>query len=156
MTTSPRLARALTFIVLVGATTVLAPPADAQRRNTVPTYTLDLGGLELLFAATAEIAGSALTPRSNLSRPVPITLSDVTLLNNGSKGDSCGFEEGDTCNGSIFYRPSGTSSNVSCFRVSDVVINGALEDAASGVLTEEVTLNYTAKQKQNDCKPKED
>ncbi|GAB5537787.1 MAG: hypothetical protein Rubg2KO_40360 [Rubricoccaceae bacterium] len=160
MTASLRLARALALIALVGGTTVLAPTADAQRRSTIPTYTLNIGGLDILYAVNVEIAGSSLTQRSNLARATRITLDGLTLPNGGAKGGDCGFEVGDTCNGRITVRPTGGSSQPYCVDLWNIVISSPLvavqEGGSSDLLTEQVSINYETAQSNNDCKTQDD
>ncbi len=152
MHASPRLV--LTLLALVSTATVLAPNADAQRQDTVPTYTVTLGGVDVLFAGSALISGVAPTRRSNLSRATSITLTGLTLPGGGAKGGGdCGFEEGETCNGKITFWSTDTPSVLSCLRLYEVVITPP--DAAA-VPSEEVTIVYESMNFAPGCNQEDD
>ncbi len=124
VTTPLRLARVLALLSVVGATTVLAPNADAQRQDTVPAYTLSIGGVDVLYAVAASITGVPVTPRSNLARATRITFTGLTFPsgspNDGDLWDDadlwdCGPEEEETCIGLVKSSLFGVTSCISMY-----------------------------------------
>lgn len=148
MLTPLRLPRAIALLAL--AAILFAPDADAQRRGTTPTYTVVLGGVDFLLATGAYIGRTALTPRSDLGRVDRLRLTGLSLPDGGPKGGDCDFEA-PTCNGRIVVTDPSASPVRMCYDLFEVAITPGLSDAASGVLKEEMVVEFTTITRAGPC-----
>lgn len=121
---------ALLVVLLIGCATV-SPTADAQRRDTRPSYTLMIGRAVIVYAAQALISGVPITYRVPLPDSGPVTLTGLTLPADLPSDLDCFLEE--LCSsGVLIYRESIDPYGTYCFRLRDLTITADFRSMMSG------------------------
>lgn len=151
MISRSHLAGACLFMVLAVGPTVSPHEAEAQRRD-AQSYTLVLGSLDFLYAAGVVVDGSSLTPRTDVSRTRRLVFTGLSVPPGGAKGGDCGFVA-PTCNGTVRVTDPNAPAGRICFKLYDVQITGDVAQASEGVLTEELSINFTRMAPDPECEP---